>query len=214
MKQEELKSTLGKIQPREELIQSTLNRVHEQQAQKLTSARRSAFFPAVYNRGIRLAGAVCALALVFSMGFAVAKLGGANPADTQDPPSVNMMATLDTENVNNDNLRIASFGLIPAEEWMIVRGHISSVRFLEMTEEDKAMGAIASVELGIAASSVEGRSEQFSRKNVSAALTATVLIYDNDSLNLLVDSAKPELLIHLIPTEGDGWDIHDFCIAE
>ncbi len=214
MKQEELKSTLGKIQPREELIQSTLNRVHEQQAQKLTSARRSAFFPAVYNRGMRLAGAVCAFALVFSMGFAVAKLGGGNPADTKEPLSVNMMATLDTENVNNDNLRIASFGLIPAEEWMVVRGRVSSIRFLEMTEENKAMGAIASIELGITATNVEGRSEVFSRTNVNSALTATILIYDTDSLNLLVDTSAPELLIHLIPTEGEGWDIHDFCIAE
>lgn len=214
MKQEELKSTLGRIQPREELIQSTLNKIHEQQAQKSVSTRRSNPFSAAYHRGMRLAAAACAFVLVFSMGFAVAKLGNVTPVDPGDPASIDMNAMLDTENVQNDHLRIASYGLIPEEEWLIVRGQIRSVRFRDLTEENKAMGAIASVELDITVRAIEGRSEEFSRKSISPALTATILVYDTESLNLLVDTSSPELMIHLIPTEGDGWDIHNFSIAD
>jgi hypothetical protein len=214
MKQEELKSTLGKIQPREELIQSTLDKIHAQQALKQVSARRSNPFSAAYNRGMRLAAAACAFVLVFSMGFAVAKLGNTAPVDSTDPAVIDMNAMLDTENVQNDNLRTAAYSLIPEEEWLVVRGRIRSVRFLELTEENKAMGAIASVELGITVSAIEGRSDEFSRKSISPAITATILVYDTESLNLLVDTASPELLIQLIPTEGDGWDIHDFSVAD
>lgn len=212
MKKEELKASLGRIQPREELVNSTLARIHEQQAQERSSTiQRGGFFPAVYNRGLRVAGAVCAFALVFSIGFAVAKLGGVDPTVTPVDPSARLAGTLDTDVVNNPSLAMFSLG---EEEWIAVRGNVDSLRFVDLTEEQSAMGAVASAEVTIAVKSIEGRSEEFSRETINREITATVLLYDTETINALVNASTSDLLIRLMPIDNDGWDILDLCPAE
>ncbi len=215
MKKEELKASLGRIQPREELVNSTLAKIHEQKArQERATIQTGGFFPAVYNRGLRVAGAVCAFALVFSIGFAVAKLGGVDPTVTPVDPGAKMAGTLDTDVVNNSGLNVVMYAALGEEEWIAVRGNVASLRFADLTEEQSAMGAMASVEVCIAVKSIEGRSEEFSRETINREITATVLLYDTETLNALVNASTTDLIIRLMPTDNDGWDILDLCPAE
>ncbi len=202
MKQEELKISLGKIQPREELIQSTLAKVRDQKIrreQKYTG--RNINFSVAYNKSLRLAGAVCAFAFVFFVGFTA---GNSDKGD--------LARALNTDTVSNYGVRMTSYDAISAPEWITVRGQVSTLHFTELPEE--SMGAIASADVQISVGSIEERSDQFSRKTIRTELTATVLFYDTESLNLLSSSDTPELLFRLIPTGDDGWDIHDFRVAE
>ena len=215
MKKEELKASLGRIQPREELVNSTLARIHEQQARERSSTKQTGgFFPAVYNRGLRVAGAVCAFALVFSIGFAVAKLGGVDPTVTPVDPSARLAGTLDTDVVNSSGLNVAMYADFAEEEWIAVRGNVASLLFTDLTEEQSAMGAIACAEVHISVKSIEGRSEEFSRETISTELTASVLLYDTETLNALANASTSDLIIRLMPTDNDGWDILDLCPAE
>ena len=216
MKKEELKASLDRIQPREELINSTLAKVHEQQAKEhRKQTKETTFFPAVYQRGLRLAGAVCAFALVFSIGFAVARLGGTDPITTPNGPGAKLAGTLDTDNVsNNYGVHTATYSLIGADEWIALRGNVTTLHFSDLTEDELAMGALAGGKVTISVQSIEGRSEELSRKTISTEITADFLLYDTESLNLLVNASESDLLIRLIPTEEDGWEIHDFFPAE
>jgi hypothetical protein len=212
MKKEELKASLDKIQPREELVNLTLARIHEQKARE---NRRDWFTSStIYGKGLRLAGAACAFVLVFSIGFTAARLGLDDP--TAPPtPDVRLAGTLDTDQVgNNYDANVASYALMDAEEWIVVRGNTASIQFIDLTEEQSAMGAIAGGRGTISVESIEGRSNEFSRSTISTELVADVLFYDTDSLNLLVNAAETDLLIRLIPTEGESWEIHDFYLAE
>ena len=202
MKQEELKISLGKIQPREELIQSTLAKVRDQKMHReQRSSWRSIIFSISYNKGLRLAGAVCAFALVFFMGYTAAP-----------PHKVDFALTLSTDPVSNYGVRMASHDTIPATEWLTIRGQVKALHFTELTEEEDRK-VIASAQVQISVSNIEEKSDQLSRKDISTDLTATVLLYDTESLNLLVNPQASNLLFRLIPTENGGWNIYDFYPA-
>ena len=216
MKKEELRSSLDKIQPPEELVDLTLARIHEQKArEQRRTQRRDWFAPStVYGKGLRLAGAACAFVLVFSIGFTVARLGTDDPS-ALSTPNARLAGTLDTDQVgNNYGANVASYSLMDAEEWIVVRGNTASIQFTDLTEEQIAMGALAGGQVTIAVESIEGRSDEFSRSTISTELVADVLFYDTDSLNMLVNASETDLLIRLIPTEDEGWEIHDFFPAE
>ena len=216
MKKEELRSSLDKIQPPEELVDLTLARIHEQKArEQRRTQRRDWFAPStVYGKGLRLAGAACAFVLVFSIGFTVARLGTDDPS-ALSTPSARLAGTLDTDQVgNNYGANVASYSRMDAEEWIVVRGNTASIQFTDLTEEQTAMGALAGGQVTIAVESIEGRSDEFSRSTISTELVADVLFYDTDSLNMLVNASETDLLIRLIPTEDEGWEIHDFFPAE
>ena len=76
------------------------------------------------------------------------------------------------------------------------------------------MGAVASAEVTIAIKSIEGRSEEFSRETINREITASVLLYDTETINALVNASTSDLLIRLMPIDNDGWDILDLCPAE
>ena len=216
MKKEELRSSLDKIQPPEELVDLTLARIHEQKArEQRRTQRRDWFAPStVYGKGLRLAGAACAFVLVFSIGFTVARLGTDDPS-ALSTPNARLAGTLDTDQVgNNYGANVASYSRMDAEEWIVVRGNTASIQFTDLTEEQIAMGALAGGQVTIAVESIEGRSDEFSRSTISTELVADVLFYDTDSLNMLVNASETDLLIRLIPTEDEGWEIHDFFPAE
>lgn len=216
MKKEELKSSLDRIQPREELVNATLAKIHEQKARQiLQDTQKKSFFSPGFNRGLRVAGAVCTFALVFSIGFAMAKLGGMDPVASPADNSPHMARTLDTTDVvNNTDLNIAMYTGLDEEEWIAVRGNVSALRFRDLTEEQSAMGAIACADVTISIKNIEARSEVFSRGTINSEITATVLLYDTETINTLVDASEADLLVRLMPTENEGWDIMDLYSME
>jgi hypothetical protein len=76
------------------------------------------------------------------------------------------------------------------------------------------MGAIACADVTISIKNIEARSEVFSRGTINSEITATVLLYDTETINTLVDASEADLLVRLMPTENEGWDIMDLYSME
>ena len=62
MKKNQLKRELGRIRPREELVNSTIAKVN---AQKEREERK--IFSPIFNKGIRIASALCAICKFMTM---------------------------------------------------------------------------------------------------------------------------------------------------
>ena len=204
MKKDELKSSLGRIQPREELVSATLVKMREQRER---DERRSQFFTPAYAKGLRLAGAFCAFALVFCIGFVVARQSALDPTTGLDNPDSRLSGELDTGNVDNSGLSVA---MLPAEEtteWIVVQGNVESISFESLTDEDSAKGAIARASLTLTVKNVVSASEELSRKTIRTDIRVSALFYDNESLNALVNATEQDVLIRLIPVADDGWEL-------
>ena len=204
MKKDELKSSLGRIRPREELVSATLVKMREQRERE---ERKQQLFTPAYAKGLRLAGAFCAFALVFCIGFVVARQSTIDPVSGLENPDSRVSGELDTSNVNNAGLNVA---MLPAEEtgeWIVVQGNVESIRFESLTEEDSAMGAIARATLSVTVHNVVSASDELSRKTIRTDIEVSALFYDNDSLNALVNATEQDVLIRLVPVADDGWEL-------
>ncbi|MBQ8407424.1 MAG: hypothetical protein IJY39_01025 [Clostridia bacterium] len=210
MKKEDLKSTLGKIKPREELVNSTLVKMKEQREKEW---RRETRVTPVYARSLRVAGAFCAFAIVFCLGFFAARQSDALVTEP-DSPEIRLSGELDTDNVSNPGINIASYGLDEETEWIIVNGRIDSMQFGALDEQDEADGVVSRAIVSVSVSDVVNRSEELSRDKINTEIEADVLFYDTESLNAFVNSMSGELLIKLVPVAENGWEIADFSPVE
>ena len=204
MKKDELKSSLGRIRPREELVSATLVKMREQRERE---ERKQQLFTPAYAKGLRLAGAFCAFALVFCIGFVVARQSTFDPVSGLENPDSRVSGELDTGNVDNSGLSVA---MLPAEEtteWIVVQGNVESISFESLTDEDSAKGAIARASLTLTVKNVVSASEELSRKTIRTDIRVSALFYDNESLNALVNATEQDVLIRLIPVADDGWEL-------
>ena len=204
MKKDDLKSSLGRIRPREELVSATLVKMREQRERE---ERKQQLFTPAYAKCLRLAGAFCAFALVFCIGFVVARQSTFDPVSGLENPDSRVSGELDTGNVDNSGLSVA---MLPAEEtteWIVVQGNVESISFESLTDEDSAKGAIARASLTLTVKNVVSASEELSRKTIRTDIRVSALFYDNESLNALVNATEQDVLIRLIPVADDGWEL-------
>ena len=202
MKNEDLKASFGKIQPREELVNSTLVKIREQKEKQ--NNKQQIFTPS-YNRGLRLAGAFCAFALVFCIGYFVA---------TKTMPSVNNgdsgisltkinegKTTLDELNTDEVSPVMLSGG--EDAEHIDVKGEIIS------NEIKSVDGQSFNCEIKVSVSEVYG---SLSLENVSSIIIAKILFTDSEQLNDFVNS-QGVMYLRLAPNSTDGtltWTVIDF----
>lgn len=211
MKKDDLKSSLGRIQPREELVNATLAKMR---AQRVREEERRAFFTPAYAKGLRLAGAFCAFALVFCIGFVVARQSALDPVTGLKNPDSRVSGELDTSGVNSSGLNVAMLPAQETGEWIVVQGNVESILFESMTEEDSAMGAIARATLSVSVREVVSASDELSRKTIRTDIDVSALFYDNESLNALVNATEQDVLIRLVPVADDGWELDAISAGE
>ena len=107
MKKEDLRASLDRIRPREELIASTLTQMADVRRHEAEKKEKFVFATPAFSRSVRLAGAFCAFALVFCIGFVVARQSNLDPVGNQPTPVDSRVGgELDTSNVNNPNLAL------------------------------------------------------------------------------------------------------------
>jgi len=206
MKKKDLKAALGRIQPREELVSMTLAKMKNEKEKR--EERRS--FTPMFSRGMRLAGALCAFALVFCIGFLVARQGIDNPV----VPDGRSVVELDTSNVAN-NPNIASYGLEGDEEgeYLIVTGSIDSLRFADVDISDAEAGVLYRAIVDLSITQIEGRSDNFPLETILSEIEADILFYDTETLNFYMGITSEEMTYRLTYDEENGWRIADILIA-
>ena len=205
MKKDDLRASFGKIRPREELINETLVKMKKEKERK---EQRYVFTPA-FSKGMRLAGALCAFALVFCIGFVVARQS-ATPVIEGRRGAIE----LDTGNVANVP-GVASYNLEGETDgnYLIVNGKINSLTFSGVGEEDVDNGVLYRVFADLTISNIEFKSENFPLETVMSELEAEILFYDAESLHYYYDIVSEEMTYRLTYDEEKGWEISDILIA-
>ncbi len=121
MKKEDLKSTLGKIRPRESLVDYTIAKMHmEKEKQERQSA---VFFPSfMYNKGVKLAGAFCVFALIVGICLTALNGGFIAPNDTYAAPTLS-----DKVMARSPDIEPATYSLFDDEGkgWILASGHFN-----------------------------------------------------------------------------------------
>ncbi|MBE6541131.1 MAG: hypothetical protein E7672_01645 [Ruminococcaceae bacterium] len=201
MNKSELKASLGKIRPSEELIGETLLKVEKQRERQ----ERRAVFPS-YSFTMRLAGAVCSFALVFCIGFALAR-------QDFDVPEVRTLGQLDATEAAPDDVAVFSLSDEFEHGWIVVNGSIDSMSFVELSDSDINEGALRRCKVNITADGLIEKSKELEAdlNKTSAEFEADIVFYDNDIMNSFYDQSTREMIFRLTPNADGSWSIVEFA---
>ncbi len=212
MKKNELKNALGRIRPREQLIQNTLARID---AQREREATRTPLFSPAWNKGVRLAGAFCAIALVIGIG--VVALRSNRPA-IDPPPITRSLAELQTTDVETVGFDLAALTVDEdaPNGWIIVSGKSESLIFEALREGDAEAGITSRAKVCFAADKMLERSESLivDLEKEDPALTVHIAFYGQESADRFSNAAGGDLLLKLTPDGQGNWLLIDFAPLE
>ena len=200
MKKNDLKASLGKVRPREELVSSTIMKVAEQK----TRQERRFVLPS-YSFGLRVAGAVCAFALVFCIGFIAAR-------QNINQPDMRTLGQLEVTEASADG--ISSLSDREYENgYILINGSIDSMSFAELTDADIESGAVRKCKVTVTANGLIEKSDELSvdLNKLSATFESNIVFYDNDVMNAFFDQSTEDMILRLTPDENGSWSIVEFA---
>ena len=204
MKIKELRDSFDRIRPREELISSTVARVEEYKA------RRERRFAWLYGSfGMRLAGALCAFALMFTIGFSVAR-------QMTDTPSERTLADLSGGISNADGVISLSSAREFENGYIVINGMIEGISFTDLKESDAQSGAIRRCKISVTAEALVEISDTLTvdLHNTNEAFVAEMVFYDDASMNAFFDQSTNMMMLCLTPDGSGNWTIVEFASAE
>ncbi len=200
MKKNQLKNSLGRIRPREELIRDTILKV---EAQKIQGRETRTLLSPVFSKGIRIAGAFCALALAVGIGFALA--GNDKPV-TVEPPT-RTLAEIETNECTGADYASFTFEEETPSGWIIVTGNADSLAFIEPSDEEKAAGYTKKAEITFSADKMleKSASIEVDLDKVSTSLTLTVCFEDDEEATGFSNLTTGELILRITPKADGSW---------
>ena len=180
-------------------------------SEKAKKEDRKAIFSPSFNKGVRLAGALCAFAFVFCIGFAAARQNN-SAAHVTPTPDVKLIG-LETEGFAAESIASLEAGEDLENGWILISGNADSLKFFEVTASEKENGALRGCSVDISATGLLDRSEALSVDidSISASINASVVFYDHDLLESFLDMSCSEMILRLTPDENGGWEIVDFA---
>ena len=204
MKKNDLKASLGRIRPREELVSSTIMKVAEQ---KRRQERR--FTLPSYSFGLRVAGAVCAFAIVFCIGFIAAR-------QNINQPDVRTLGQLDATEATTDGISMLSVHGEHENGYILINGSINSMIFNDLTASDVEDGAVRRCKVTVEARGIIEKSENLKAdlNKTTEIFEADVVFYDNDVMNAFFDQITSDMILRLVPTDNGSWSIVEFAPFE
>ncbi len=209
MRKEELCASLAKIQPSEELICSTINKINEQRLG--LKKRRSMTTPMFASR---LASAVCALLVVIGAAFYVQPslslqsepIDSSSRSGMDGSPYSEDITPLDSHSMDA-SLLLSSIARLEYSDWAVVEASVDMCLFAPADE-----GALYTCILQLGAVRVADSDSSHSFEE-GAPISATVSIYDEETANRLF-SLSDENVSFLLTAGEDTWQIEDFIIHE
>ncbi len=211
MKKEELKASLGKIKPREELVEATLVKMREQKEKQ--NNKKYIFVPD-FNRGLRLAGAFCAFALVFCIGFFAAKettpqvTPGGDIAIARGALDATTISEFESDTSSQDSLR-GGEGM----EFIDVRANIQACKPASDSESSGSTKYVLSIEI----LELLKKTSNFNQSEVSPELDAYIYCSSQSELNDVLNLIADECNIRLTAEQNDDgliWSVIDLAISE
>lgn len=204
MTKRELKNSLSKIQPREDLVNDTIVKMRQHKADN-----RRRFTTPRYSQGMRLASAICTLTLVFCFGFAVAK-------QSPDLSKARTLADLAVVTAPTDSVTTHILEPACANGYILINGNVSSFSFLELTQADKDNNATHRCKVIITAEGLVEKSDELSvdLHKTSEEFEAEIVFYEESIMDAFIDQSTQEMLLCLAPTANGNWSIIEFAPFE
>lgn len=196
MREVELKETLGRIQPSEELIQTTLLKVEEQRKKK-----EKTVFSWMGSYGYRYAVAVCTLVLLVGIGFATRTMQG----DVSRNPQENIVGRSSGQEAEDmHGVQMTAYTAEDDADAVWMKGVLCACTMCDVTAEEKNAGIVAHATLLL-------------EQSEESTLCAEMYFYDEAELEQLVTAISKELYFRLTSEERNGgttWKVLDFSTEE
>ncbi len=214
MRKEELRRAFDIIQPSEDLICSTIDKMNMQRL-GLTKERKMPFL----SFATRVAAAFCALLLVVSLGFFNFD-SVTTPVEEYSAFERRADGSLQSEDVSDvapaayvhfdEEDTLSGVARIEGGDWAVLEGVTESVYFSPLTDEEKADGILfrCTAQIRTVAVLEKNVSLGASVPEVDEYAIANVNFFDEDSANEFFNSTGKVLLFRL-SAEGDEWEIRD-----
>lgn len=201
MKKHELKASLGRVRAREELVASTIAAVAKQKER-----RKNHFALPSYSQGLRFAGAMCALALVFCIGFVAARQDWSQPDQST-------LGQLEVAEMTMAEVAAYAFEREYENGYVLLGGRVESIRFAELTEDDVNNEVVKKCRVTVSASKLVDISDDLSvdLNNTGTTFESSIVFYDHDTMDSFFDLSVGEMILRLVPDENGNWSIVDFA---
>lgn len=223
MKKQQLRDCFDKVKPREELVRTTLDRMHAARQGEPQTSRRTLNYGFV----TRLATAACALVLLVGVGISLGRgaITASDPSPLQDERV--SPATTDASGepfgIHPSSARIGAAERILARareqggEWAVAEVDVEAMYFLELTDEQRAEGilqrcAVVLRTITIAQTNAleehalpDGDSEE--------AFVAQICFTNAEDVAHMMDAIGSSVLVRLHVAESNGeavWRIEEF----
>ncbi len=201
MKKHELKASLGRVRAREELVASTIAAVAKQK-----ESREKHFALPSYSQGLRFAGAMCALALVFCIGFVAARQDWSQPDQST-------LGQLEVAEMTMAEVAAYAFEREYENGYVLLGGRVESIRFAELTEDDVNNEVVKKCRVTVSAGKLVDISDDLSvdLNNTGTTFESSIVFYDRDTMDSFFDLSVGEMILRLVPDENGNWSIVDFA---
>lgn len=208
MNERELRKALGRVQPSEELIRKTLNRIEEKRREE-----RPVYRVPAYGFTRRLAGAMCALVLLVGLGIAglqgnpdlvphVVREGETGSVHQQVPDDLPgtgeweaTMATLVAEAKSS------------SEGYAVARGFLEGCYFAEVSEAEAAAGVLYRCVLAVRVDEITAQTAALTQ---GTQLQVEYLLHEEEALQALLNTVGSRAGLWLVPGEAGAWQMQDF----
>lgn len=223
MKKQQLRDCFDQVKPREELVHTTLDRIHAVQRGDVKTPHRTPNF----GFATRLATAACALVLLVGVGVSLGRYmitapdPSLSPGERVSPSEINEHAQPYEATPNATMIRGAESIIARAKaqggEWAVAEADVEAFYFLELTDEQRAEGVIHCCAVVLRTKAiVETNAREEHALPVGEAggtFAARISLTDATDATRMMDAVDSSVLVrlHLAETDGEmAWMIEEF----
>lgn len=220
MKKQQLRDSFDKIRPSEELVDTTLDRIHAVQSGESEKPRR------VFNYGFaaRLATAACALVLLVGVGASLGRFVITPPDQVQ---IVEGRENVPTYEITPNAVKIISaenyIGRAKAQggEWAVAEAEVETVYYLNLTDEQKSVGVIQSCAVALSEIKIaETNASEEHTVPVGKAeemFAAQISLTEEADVTRIMNAIGSTVLVRLHVSDPSGeivWTIEEFYVED
>ena len=228
MKKQQLRDCFDKVKPREEIVRTTLDKIHEVRQKAAETPRGST---ANFGFVTRLATSACALVILVAIGVPlgrnVIKMQGTSPGKDERMSRPDTQNAAEPYKINPNTATIIDAGDIIARaraqggDWAVAEAEIDAFYFLELTDEQIAAGISQSCGVALRTKTLveTNVSEEHALSGVKNGemLIAKICFTNPDDASQMINSVGSSVLVrlHMEETNGESiWIIEEFNIED
>ncbi len=209
MKKEDLKSTFGKIKPRDSLVDYTIARMHMEKEKQ--ERGREGFFPSLrVNNGLKLAGAFCAIVLV--VGLCIMALNNAFIT----PDNTSSFKTLsDTVKTRSSELDPATYSLFDDDGngWILATGDFGECIYRPAPDEETETPGMIALMFSVTELHAYSNTLTVDIERSPADLVILADFGDYEYASEFLAEAVEAMTVRATPNDDGTWTLLDYSLV-